>query len=269
MHTSVCALAGRPELAFSAGLSWGAFLVAIADQAEPATAPAGWQRATAFFLSLASGLALAAFGFNDADDRTWRVYQGGVLAVARAAPLVFGLGLFLWRTPLSELRRRAFPLSALLCPLVTPVPGWLRLRVDHSLFSAWGAEQALRLAGQPVDRQGMLLVLPRAELMVDSECSGLGAVLQLLAIVVMLAVLTRAPWRRVALLVSLAVVVGLLVNFARLALLARLLENGDLDRFGYWHMGPGALLYSSFSSSLVLGAGLPLTVGRARAPRAS
>lgn len=269
LHVSICALSGRPELAVSAGLSWAVFLVAVADQPEPVAAPADWQRAVGLVLCLASGLAFAAFGSSDANDRGWRDGQSGVLSAARATPLLFGLGLLLWRAPFRELHRRALPLCALACPLFTPVPGWVRLHFSPSLLSAWGAEQALRLAHQPIDRRGLLLVLPGSALLVDSECSGLGAVMQLLAVVVLLAVVTRAPARRIAPLVPIAIAVALLVNFVRVALLAWFLERGERGRFGYWHAGQGALLYSALTSLLLLAVGLPLTVGRSRASGSS
>jgi exosortase/archaeosortase family protein len=248
----------------SAALSWAVFLFVAADQPESATSPPPGQLAAVFLLCGGAAVAFAVFG-HGSDDHNWRVSQGSLLTAARGAPLIFGLGLLLWLAPARELRHRALPLAALACPLFTPVPGWLRQRIDLSLISAWGTEQILRLAHQPVERRGVLLLLTDAQLVVDSECSGLGAVLQLLAIVLLLALVTRAPARRIAPLIPLAVAIGFLVNFARVAVLAWLLQRGELDRFSYWHAGQGGLAYAVFSSLLLLALALPMTVPRSPA----
>ena len=74
-----------------------------------------------FAISAALALAATTLGVFDVNDRNWRVEgDGGFLSFARLAPLVFGLGLLLWRSPLAELRSRWFALLALCCPLLLP-----------------------------------------------------------------------------------------------------------------------------------------------------
>lgn len=274
LHILLCVAAGRPELAASSAVSWAVFLLALGDQPDAWPRPAGTQRALGLTICAASALAAATLGVFDANDRDWRPGGAGVgvLSAARLAPLVFGVGLFLWRTPLSELRAHWRPLAALSCPLVTPVPGWLRLRIDPSPLSAWGAQQLLRLTGLPAGREGVTLLLPHDSLVVASECSGLGAVLQLLALALLLAVVTRAPKSRIALLVPLAVGIALFSNFARLAVLGHLLAREDFGRYDYWHFGFGSLLYPAGSAALLLAFALPLTLqrpGRATAGNAT
>jgi exosortase/archaeosortase family protein len=79
---------------------------------------------------------------------------------------------------------------------------------------------------------------------------------------VLLGLVTRCSWRKIAALVPLAVAVAFAVNFCRLAALARLADRGDFVRFDYWHLGPGSLLHPLVATVALLAVALPLTAPR-------
>ena len=164
-----------------------------------------------------------------------------VLSLAGLALLLFG-----WR---------AF--GVLLFPLVyllAMVPVWEfatgRLHPIFQLYSATLGVNALKLLGYPVVRQGVFIELPRITLEVAEACSGINYLISVLCIGIPLTILFIRGWTKRTAIVAAAVVIALLSNGLRVAIVALFAyyevrgPNGDVH-------GPFAL----FRSLLISGIG--------------
>lgn len=100
--------------------------------------------------------------------------------------------------------------------------------VDHllgefSLFfqqtTAWLAAVLLALLGFSVFQEGTLIQLPHILLHVVRECNGVNQIMSLLALAVPLGYMTQRTWTRQIVLVMSALVIGLLINGLRVAMI--------------------------------------------------
>jgi EpsI family protein len=117
-------------------------------------------------------------------------------------------------------RQLAFPLAY----LFTMVPFWdfltLRLHLPFQLYSAAIGTGMLQLVGVPVFRDDVLIRLPNTTLEVAEACSGVNHVVAVLCIGVPMTYLYVADWRkRVGILAS-AVLIALVCNAVRVAIVA-------------------------------------------------
>lgn len=116
--------------------------------------------------------------------------------------------------------------------------------VDLPVLTAKSATFMLWYAGFQVQRQGVFLLLPTGRVEVYGACSGLESILQMLNIAVLFLLLVPIRRNQQALCVSVAVLLGFLVNSLRVALMAILVAFSHKSAFEYWHSGDGSLVFS-------------------------
>ncbi len=131
---------------------------------------------------------------------------------------------------------------------------WSKLN-DPSPFTAKLASLILWYSGVPVVQQGIYLQLPGGTVQVYSGCSGVVAMTQLLGMSVLFLMLLPLPWKwfQKLLVPIAAVAIGFVVNSFRVALMAVLVAQKQLDSFEYWHAGTGSLIFSVIGTGLLVG----------------
>jgi cyanoexosortase A len=126
--------------------------------------------------------------------------------------------------------------------------------IDLPILTAKAANLMLYYTGFDVRRQDVYLFLlekgvPKGRIEVYGACSGLHALLQMLSVSVLF--LLMFPLRRVQgiICVMVAVLIGFLVNSARVALLG-ILNAAQSSSFDFWHEDQGSLVFSVISVGL-------------------
>ncbi len=175
---------------------------------------------------------------------------GGVLAAA--------VGLVLTRFGTGRLRAAAFPLlfALLALPIPTVVLAPLQDKLQGVTTSL--AVPALRLLGEPAEREGFVITLPNGRLGVEEACSGVRSLTALTAIAAFVAFLRGfGPGRGVAL-VLLAVPLVVAVNAGRVVASGLIQEHvGQEYMTGDWHEALGfAAVLAGLGLILVAAEGL-------------
>ena len=118
-------------------------------------------------------------------------------------------------------------------------------------LTAQAATFMLWYTGFDVRREGLSLLLPTGRVDVYGACSGIQSMLQMLYISVLFVLLFALRSRvQQFLTVSLAVLIGFLVNAARVGLMAVLVAFSQKDAFDYWHTGNGSLIFAAIAVGL-------------------
>jgi exosortase len=146
---------------------------------------------------------------------------------------------------LPELKRHAFPLFYL--SFLIPPPGWLLDRVTaplQLLVSELGME-ITTLAGLPVARQGVTLMVAQYQLLVEDACSGMNSLVGMTAVSLFyIYLLRRASWRYATVLVCLIVPVAIAINVLRVVTLIFVTYYlGDDVAQGFLHVTTGVVLF--------------------------
>jgi EpsI family protein len=163
----------------------------------------------------------------------------GTAVIQQTSILAIIPGLVLMLLGLNFLKALALPLSYLI--LMVPILDLLidRIHWPFQLFSATVAAELLRAVNIPVLRNANYLELPNITLEVANACSGVRYLLSIMAIVIPLAILTLRTWRRRALLVLSAVVVGILANPVRITFAGMWTYYSGKDVHGPFHIFQG------------------------------
>lgn len=156
-------------------------------------------------------------------------------------PVMFGVALLVGGLPLA----RALALPILYLLLMIPV--WEvftdRLHGPFQLFSASFGTWLLRAVGIPVYREGTFIYLPNQTLEVAQVCSGVNYLVAIAAVGVPLAYLSRSTVARRTALVLFGVLVAVIANGVRVALIGFTAYHGLVD--GDLH-GPGHVFHGMF-----------------------
>jgi EpsI family protein len=183
----------------------------------------------------------------------------GALQELSLLPAMCGVALLIGGLPL--LRALALPIMYL--SLMIPV--WEvftnRLHGPFQLFSASSGTALLRAIGIPVYREGTFIYLPNLTLEVAQVCSGVNYLVAIAAVGIPLAYLSRSTVARRTALVLFGVVVAVIANGVRVALIGFTsyygLVQGDLH-------GPGHVFHGMFvaiAGYMALFLGAPRIVG--------
>ena len=140
-------------------------------------------------------------------------------------------------------------LLLLLLAVPNVLASWL---VDYhpSLLTAKFASYFLWYFGFDVTRQGASIYLPTGAVNVYAGCSGLETMLYMLSLSLLTLAIFPAKRYQKVLVPVVAVLLGFLVNSARVSLMAILVASGDQQAFGYWHGGEGSFVFSAIGSLL-------------------
>ncbi|WP_181357668.1 cyanoexosortase A [Stenomitos frigidus] len=119
-----------------------------------------------------------------------------------------------------------------------------KLTANAAAFMLW-------YTGFDVRLDGLSLLLPTGRVDVYGACSGVSSMLQMLYIAVLFVMMfsLRSVVQQ-ALAVLLAVLIGFLVNAARVALMAVLVAFSQKNAFDYWHTGDGSLIFAAIAVGL-------------------
>ena len=165
----------------------------------------------------------------------------GALQELSLLPVMFGVALLVGG--LSILRVLALPILYLL--LMIPV--WEvftdRLHGPFQLFSASFGTALLRGVGIPVYRDGTFIYLPNQTLEVAQVCSGVNYLVAIAAVGIPLAYLSRSTAARRTALVLFGVLIAVIANGVRVALIGFTAYHGFVT--GDLH-GPGHVLHGMF-----------------------
>ncbi|WP_310427182.1 cyanoexosortase A [Chamaesiphon sp. VAR_48_metabat_135_sub] len=125
---------------------------------------------------------------------------------------------------------------------------------DPSPLTAKFAASMLWYTGFPVIQKGIYLQLPGGSVQVYSGCSGVVAMTQLLGMSILFLMLLPLPWKWFQKLVVpiAAVAIGFIVNAMRVALMAILVSQKQMEAFEYWHTGSGSLIFSVIGTFLLV-----------------
>ena len=165
---------------------------------------------------------------------------GGVVTTAGIALILVLAGLVLLLCGWGYLKALAFPLAYLI--FMTPVLDFLTepLEWPFQLLTANMSVTMLQALGIPVLLENSIyIILPTVTLEVARECSGAGLLIAVLAIGLPLASLTlRAWWSRITLVVS-SVMVAIMANWIRVAVMGVYAQAGGKDLHGPYHILQG------------------------------
>jgi exosortase len=174
--------------------------------------------------------------------------------VDRSLPIAAGLGIGTAFFGLRGLRQHVRVGALLSVSFLDPLPWAVRRVIMPSLETAATAETLLRVVGFPVTRQGTFLHAPGATVEVMGVCSGLESITQLLVLVVLIVCLLRPTFRQSVLLATVAIVVGFLVNSARVAFLTFIASRAPYY-WGFWERpGLGSNLFPVVATTLACSA---------------
>lgn len=183
----------------------------------------------------------------------------GALQELSLLPVMFGGALLIGGRALA----RALALPILYLLLMIPV--WEvftdRLHEPFQLFSASFGTALLRVVGIPVYRDGTFIYLPNQTLEVAQVCSGVNYLVAIAAVGIPLAYLSRSTVARRTALVLFGVIVAVIANGVRVALIGFTAYHGFVS--GDLH-GPGHVFHGMFvavAGYVALFLGAPRIVG--------
>ena len=191
----------------------------------------------------------------------------GALQELSLLPVLFGVALLVGG--LSLARALALPILYLL--LMIPV--WEvftnQLHGPFQLFSASFGTALLRVVGIPVHREGTFIYLPNQTLEVAQVCSGVNYLVAIAAVGIPLAYMSRSTVARRTALVLFGVLVAVIANGVRVALIGFTAYHGWVT--GDLH-GPGHVFHGMFvavTGYVALFLGAPRIVGTSLAGQAT
>jgi exosortase len=231
-----------PARPWVAALEAGALLagVVLLVFAGLFAASLGWNHSVVLFLLAgALGALLAAGGLVLADDRVRWLPLNWISVTA----------LLLW-------------------PLVAPIPQGTYARLTYSL-QGWVTDSVmgtLQILGVPARQHGNIIELARTTVGVEEACSGVRSLISCVyAGFFFAAWQLRGPWRRLVL-IAVAPLLALGMNFLR-SLTLTLLANGGVDISGTWHDATGFAILGVTAAALA-GLAVLLESGDAATPPA-
>lgn len=132
----------------------------------------------------------------------------------------------------------------LLLGFITIPQHWLSQLVNLPKLTAKFATFSLLYLGFPAQNKGYLVELKPNFVEVDSGCSGISLIFQLLGIGLIFLILFSPKKSQVILIPSVAVILAFILNGVRVALMAYLNSYSQKSAFSYWHEGDGSLIFS-------------------------
>jgi exosortase len=107
------------------------------------------------------------------------------------------------------------------------------------LFTAAMASEILKIMNIPVLQELQFITMPNVIIEVANSCSGVRYLVSILAIAIPLSFFTQTGWFRRGLIIVPAIIVGILANPVRVALISAWLNNGGEPVHGPYHLFQG------------------------------
>ena len=170
---------------------------------------------------------------------------------ASLAMIVIIAGLVWYLLGTAALRRFAFPIGFLL--FMVPLPFVEPLSVPLAQLTGAASAAIVRLFGVPIAVNGAQISLPKAELVVGAQCSGLRSIVTLMTLVALVIFLVEGAWWRKLLLALSSVVIAGLGNVIRVTSLLVVANIWGADAaFKYYHDYSGIVFFLSALALLLL-----------------
>lgn len=178
------------------------------------------------------------------------------------APQAFGAMIILIGSVFSDqgwkfLRRQWIAIALLVASLH---PNWERVaRYIWGIFAhpkalaefmAWGGSWVLKAIGQPVSLQREFLVLPGGSVEVAPGCDGFGMSLVIIISAVITGLAFRVCWRAMTQLIAIGVVMALILNIVRIAVMVLAAVYWGKESFDFWHGAIGGQIFSGILFTL-------------------
>jgi cyanoexosortase A len=168
----------------------------------------------------------------------------------RLFPFISAVGLALLASGFKALKQYwkelliLFFLSVPSVLLSSPLTDISPITAKFSTFLLW-------YLGFKVSLQGVHIVFPTGGVEVYSGCSGMEAITYLLGLAVVFLVMFPTKRSNTILVPLVAVILGFVVNGARVALMAVLAASSNSKAFNYWHEGDGSLIFGMIAVLLL------------------
>jgi exosortase len=180
----------------------------------------------------------------------YALLQRAYFAASLAMILIIA-GLVWYLLGTAALRRFAFPIGFLL--FMVPLPFVEPLSVPLAQLTGVVSAAIVRLFGVPITVNGAQITLPRAELVVGAQCSGLRSIVTLMTLVALVIFLLEGVWWKKLLLALSSIVIAALGNVMRVASLLAVANIWGADAaFKYYHDYSGIVFFLSALALLLL-----------------
>lgn len=123
-------------------------------------------------------------------------------------------------------------------------PGFIGIFVDVAKLTAKFSAFLLHYLGFEVVRKEAFLILEKGSVEVNHGCSGVNAILQLLGLALVFLLMFPTTVGQKIVVPIVAVLIGFVVNAARVGILAVLVSLSQQEAFKYWHEGNGSVIFS-------------------------
>ena len=172
----------------------------------------------------------------------WSQAVIGLLVLIGIACSSWGIGFF-WK----------YPLPSLLIPLsLYPRPGvaikliWLSITPSNQLLEstmAWAGSLALHTIGQPAQASGTVILLHESATRIDWGCSGFNMAFAMGVTGLLMGLFFEQSCIKTIGLIVAGIVLALLLNVVRIALVTIALAYWGKDWFNFWHGSWGAQIF--------------------------
>jgi exosortase len=171
--------------------------------------------------------------------------------VASLAMIVIIAGMVWYLLGTAALRRFAFPIGFLL--FMVPLPFVEPLSVPLAQLTGAVSAAIVRLFGVPIAVNGAQISLPKTELVVGAQCSGLRSIVTLMTLVALVIFLVEGAWWKKLLLALSSIVIAGFGNVMRVASLLIVANIWGADAgFKYYHDYSGIVFFLSALALLLL-----------------
>jgi cyanoexosortase A len=160
----------------------------------------------------------------------------------RVAPFLSGISLALLASGTKGLKQ--YWQELLILAYTAIPPGFIGVFIDVAKLTAKFSAFILHYLGFEVVRQGVFLILEKGSVEVYHGCSGVNAILQLLGLALVFLLMFPTTMAQKIVVPIIAVLIGFVVNAARVALMAVLVSLSQPEAFKYWHEGNGSVVFS-------------------------
>lgn len=160
----------------------------------------------------------------------------------RVAPFLSGISLALLASGTKGLKQ--YWQELLILAYTAIPPGLIGVLIDVAQLTAKISAFILHYLGFEVVRQGVFLILEKGSVEVNHGCSGVNAILQLLGLALVFLLMFPTTVGQKIVVPIVALLIGFVVNAARVALMAVLVSLSQPEAFKYWHEGNGSVVFS-------------------------
>jgi cyanoexosortase A len=122
--------------------------------------------------------------------------------------------------------------------------------INLTIFTAKFSNAFLYIIGFETYRDGVFVTLPQGRIQVLGACSGEESVILMLSVAFLFFFLVPISHVQKVISLTLAALIGFLINVVRITLLAIFVNSGDRQGFDYWHGEDGSLSFAIISVCL-------------------